>query len=137
MMRLPVLIRAIFLPGLFITAAGCGRTVPVEGTVTLDGKPIDYGTITFIPFERGKPAVSPVIDGKFKLNTHGKEAGAMRGKFKVVISKPQMQGVNEPGAGKELLPQSYSNTNKTILTYEVTEKDYEVRFDLNSQGTKP
>ena len=52
---------------------GCGGspwpTAPVHGTVTLDGKPLDNGRVTFVP-KAGRGA-SGIIqsDGTFKMET--------------------------------------------------------------------
>src|ERR1043166_7408580 len=108
---------------------GCSKLVNVEGLVTLDDKPLQKGSITFIPEAHGgKPAVAPIMrDGRFSLGTGNKD-GALRGKYKVVISSTR--------EGKEILTPTYSSTQKTLLTFEVSKDSAkDVHFDLNSQGT--
>jgi hypothetical protein len=77
---------------LLFAAAGCGRRlpVPVSGTVTLNGKPIEGATVTFHVLgddKEGRPA-SGTTDrtGTFHLKT-GDEVGARPGEYKVVIIK--------------------------------------------------
>lgn len=57
-----------------ISLSGCGGEptpimVPASGTVTLDGKPLDAGTIRFIPAPpfQGRAAYGTIEDGKFSI----------------------------------------------------------------------
>ena len=73
-------------------AAGCGRRppVPVSGTVTLDGQPVEGATVTFHVLGRdreGRPATGQTDKtGTFHLKT-GNAGGARPGDYKVVIIK--------------------------------------------------
>lgn len=87
---------------LLSTFAGCGRgitppsTVPVHGTVMLNGKPapgivvkfhpqFDIGSVKFIPYgETGK-------DGTFLLNTGAAGNGAPPGDYVVTFEKPKIE----------------------------------------------
>ena len=78
---------------LVFAAAGCNsqRTpVPVSGTVTLDGKPVEGATVTFHAVgndKEGRPASGQTDkSGTFHLKT-GNEHGARPGDYKVVIIK--------------------------------------------------
>ncbi len=60
-----------------------GERVPVRGRVSLDGKPLSYGTIAFIPEKGAGPARSTVVarvrNGEFQFDsTSGPEAGKHR-----------------------------------------------------------
>ena len=73
--------------------AGCGRTnlVKVQGTVTLDGKPLSWATIAFNPIGgQGRPA-SGLSDenGSFQLTTSRTNDGAAPGEYKVTVTKEQ------------------------------------------------
>lgn len=68
-----------------VSVAGCGGVEgparePISGVVTLDGKPLDQGLITFIPESGGDLIVSGlVVDGAFDLPRHeGPGLGAHR-----------------------------------------------------------
>lgn len=69
-LRVLSLISAVTLA---LAAAGCGGVEgpprePVSGMVTLDGKPLEKGMITFIPESGGDLIVSGlVVDGSFHL----------------------------------------------------------------------
>lgn len=66
---------------------GCGPSQGfVEGTVTVDGKPVDKGTIVlFSPLGQTRIAQATVGEGgKYRLQTSGKD-GIMPGDYKVMI----------------------------------------------------
>ncbi len=128
-----------------VLMAGCGeapagRGVPVEGTVTMDGKPLDGATITFM---------NDTFAGFGRTDANGKYRlvqGALPGVNKVVVSKLPPGAVDptvvlDPengidagqieaqamGSGKkvqdlrpkDLVPADYSDPAKTKLTYDV------------------
>ena len=93
--------RPIGLIGLTVllgAAAGCDgkRTpVPVSGTVTLDGRPVEGATVTFhlLGDDKDGRLASGQTDktGTFRLRT-GEEDGAQPGEYKVVIVKSVLAG---------------------------------------------
>lgn len=80
-----------WLPLLLLTAVvGCGEswpTVPLSGTVTVDGKPVERGHISFAPLEKdmGPDASAPIVNGRYELR-------APKGKVRVFL-----QGTRETG----------------------------------------
>jgi hypothetical protein len=78
-----------------LALGGCGEgrsvgpCVPVQGRVTLGGKPLVGGTVSFIPLEGGpdRPRAEGGIDaqGHYSLKTAGKE-GAPAGKYRAVVT---------------------------------------------------
>ena len=88
--------RRVLLVGLAVllfAGAGCGggrAPVPVSGTVTLDGKPVEGATVTFHLLgddKEGRPATGLTDKtGTFRLKT-GNEDGARPGEYAVVITK--------------------------------------------------
>lgn len=88
------------LIGLLVLFTGCDsgtpKTVPVSGTVTLKGKPVEGVTVIF---SRGQSAIGSGevavgktdANGKFELTSHfGPQAsapGAVAGDYKVTLSK--------------------------------------------------
>lgn len=79
------------LPGLVVLVcglAGCGdglELVPVAGTITLDGTPLEGATVIFRP-ERGRPS-SGTTDalGKYALRYTDEKAGALPGEHVVEV----------------------------------------------------
>jgi hypothetical protein len=79
---------------LAMIATGCsGKYTPVkvEGVVTLDGKPVEGVTIHFLAAKEGKEGRQAFAtsdkSGAFRLNTLGREDGALPGDYKVVVFK--------------------------------------------------
>jgi hypothetical protein len=81
-----------------LLAFGCGsggyKVAPVSGQVTLDGKPLEKGKITFQPIGEGTITPGPGSygttneKGEFSLRVVGTDAtGAVVGKHQVRISK--------------------------------------------------
>jgi hypothetical protein len=122
--------------------SGCGYGssdhVPVQGSVTFDGQPVDNGTITFYPQDKGKAQVSTeIVGGKYKLES-GK--GPMPGKYRVEILWKKKTGRQVPTPGDEtalmdetqqVLPPQY-NTQST-LTAEIEAKSNTKDFPLTSK----
>ncbi len=85
--------------GLF-AFAGCGdagpKLVPVSGTITLNGKPLEGAEIAFMPDASNKAGLAATDlsgpQGNFKVSTLNR-SGAVPGKYKVKITKT-------PGAAK-------------------------------------
>ena len=84
--------------------SGCGgvKTVPVTGTVTLDGKTLDGVSIVFVPTEQeGKQANGRTdASGTFTLSSVGADQGALPGSSKVGLSKLK-EGPAEAGKAVE------------------------------------
>ena len=71
-----------------IVAVGCGSKLsPVNGVVTLDGKPVAGATVTFVTSD-GKMSATGYTDdsGSFSLSA-GSQLGAYPGDYKVVVVK--------------------------------------------------
>lgn len=147
------LLAALTLP----VAAGCGSgnpsTVPVKGTVTLNGNPVDGASVTFVPEAGGRPATGTTdASGQFTLTTFETGDGAPEGKYKVGVNKtsaavnveagaggaapPGVQLSGPPGSGgppprpKSELPEKYGNAEKSGLTVEVKSGMEPVKLDL-------
>lgn len=124
------------------TWAGCGNAevAPVEGTITLGGKPIGPGVITFVPDKSkgnsGKGAVGYFeADGRYTLSTYEPGDGARRGNHHVFIT-PRAVGSSpnaDPLPGQQKLPpipKKYSNRNQSLLSAEVNAGSNTIDFDL-------
>jgi Domain of unknown function (DUF6795) len=90
--------RLVGLTVLLSAAAGCdGRRtpVPVSGTVTLDGQPVEGATVTFhlVSDDKDGRLATGQTDrtGTFRLRT-GDEDGVRPGDYKVVIVKSVLAG---------------------------------------------
>jgi hypothetical protein len=122
--------------------SGCGYgssdRVPVQGSVSFDGQPVDNGSIAFIPEEKGKVgANADIVAGKYKLES-GK--GPNPGKYRVEIFWKKKTGRQVPTPGDEsvmtdeiqqMLPPQY-NTQSTLTT-DIEAKSNTKDFTLTSK----
>jgi len=138
-----------FGPGCGGRATDAPKTVPVTGTVTFKGQPLEGATVAFSPKTTGLRSAIGTTDaaGHFKLTTLYPADGAMPGSYTVAISKTEggaapapnvdtsveatierskkaaMEGKMGPGvrkgASKDLLPAKYKTANTSGLTAEV------------------
>jgi hypothetical protein len=127
-----------------LALVGCGETdkwtadrpkpVPAMGTVLLDQKPVEGATIVFQPDGGGHTrAATGVTDaaGEFRLQTYDPNDGAVPGKFKVTVTKVEVEStaaseesnVNDSSAptSEWLIPKKYGNSATSGLKAEVTE----------------
>lgn len=120
---------------------GCGNSVhdphvrqPVSGTVTLDGKPIVSGAITFFPSDNQAVASgAAIVDGKYTIS---KADGLPVGNYKVMISAPVIAKSNNSNPAEfpgyqEQIPQKY-NTQTTLTCDVKPHPGNAFTFDLKS-----
>lgn len=131
----------LFLPLtliMVITAVlGCGSdvpkgpekisTTPVDGVVTLNGKPAAEVSIS-LHHSEGKVAPRGISDkdGKFSIATYGKDDGAPAGKYKVTAAKNMTKEISPgvlapppPGGFKSDIPTKYESVNTTDISVEI------------------
>jgi hypothetical protein len=112
--------------------AGCSRgpkTIPVTGTVKLDGKPVTGATVRFSdPSVKQTPVGTTDAQGKFTL-AYMNKPGAPAGNYKVSISKPA-EGAE--GGATEIFPARYNAKTKLTAVVE-TGGQNDFPFDLTSE----
>jgi hypothetical protein len=98
--------------------------LPVSGTITLRGVPIDQGMIQFLSTDanpRGPVAGAMIRDGKFAVP---REQGLPPGSYRVLITSPESNakeapvgppGIKMPPLGKERVPASYNRDSKQTV----------------------
>lgn len=127
------------LCAVLLVIVGCGRSKPnfefgtVEGTVTLDGKPLAGAAVVFEPGV-GRPSYGSTSEsGEYSLTYRGNPWGAIVGHHTVRITTEAVLE-NSPDAPpvflKERLPQRYHS--KSILTADVLAGQNIVDFPLTS-----
>ncbi len=166
------LMQTVALGLVVLVALGCGSsnsgldTVPVSGTVTLDGSPVEGARVVFAPAGGGK-AASGVTDasGRYKLTTLDPGDGALPGNYLVMISKTEATGQSpaseavKPGMSAEeatqaamealdkgeqaepqfedRLPAKYKDPSKSGLKVDVAKGGQtEFDFQLTSDGAE-
>jgi hypothetical protein len=110
---------------------GCGSSLPasVDGTVTLDGRPLPEGplidgTVMFYPTSGGAAAYGSVTSGgKYVMNTgstKGIEPGGYVVTVRVVeIDPPPPGGYNNAPGQRLITPPRYEDRDQTDLKAEV------------------
>lgn len=134
---------AALAAALALTAAGCGAPAgparqPVAGTVTLDGKPLDSGTITFLPDDGGPGAFGPIHAGTYQFSAAD---GPPPGRYRVEIVDPRPTGkqVPDPDAPsgtvaevRNAIPPRY-NARTELEAVVVDTADNSFPFDLSTR----
>lgn len=132
---------------------------PVEGRVTLDGKPLERGEIRFAPDSAagttGPQSVSPLgAGGAFTLRGPGGRLGAVPGQHRVYLAMPIENGAPtppieidgkpvahddtpQPGSGAPKVPGRYLMPETSGLTATITPGESgRLEFDLVSAPHK-
>jgi len=120
-------------------ASGCGHhgldvpTATISGIVTLDGQPVEKGTINFIPADGLAPTAGAIVQaGKYSLK-------APKGEARIQISAPKVVGTRKiydtpdspiEDVVEENIPSIYNADS--VLTYKVKTNQSNVDFDLKS-----
>jgi len=119
----------VFLPLVLVVCLGCGAgkdphgREPLDGTVTFQGKPLNTGTIEFLPPEPGKGAGTRALiqDGKYQIPA---EQGLTPGTYRVLISSAESNssaepvgppGMKMPPLGKERIPAKYNRDSRETV----------------------
>jgi hypothetical protein len=120
-----------------IFLAGCSRQgpeiAPVEGTVYLDGKPLEGAYLKFQP-PNGRPSVGATdANGEYEMIYSRQENGALVGEHTVSISTYQ-RGNREDGIPPvpEKLPTKYNSQSELKKTVEPRHNT--IDFELDSEG---
>lgn len=132
--------RAAWL-GCLVILIGCGPGGPdiasVEGTVTMDGKPLEYATVVFIP-TGGRPAGAMTDkEGKYVLNFSAGRKGAIPGPNKIRVTTLRDPSEDEDGnpipGSKETIAMEYNQQTTLEFNVEAGKKNI-ANFDLKSGG---
>ncbi|WP_339728059.1 hypothetical protein [uncultured Gimesia sp.] len=136
------------IPMLPFLLAGCSgnerpKTIPVTGTVTIDGKLLPKGTVTFQPKSSSegnvkRPAIGQIdTTGRVQLSTFEAGDGVLPGSYAVVITAFENDPTAEEYAAgvkrKSLIPDKYSNALTSGLEADVAEGKNDFTFDLKSR----
>jgi len=137
------LVHVLVLTGTVIFS-GCGGepgldgTITVTGTVSYQGQPVEGAIVMFSPEGEGRAASGRTdASGRFQLTTLKPDDGALPGRYKVALSKTEVEGAEMTSeearayyekhrraptvTSKELLPEKYKKTATSGLMAEVTE----------------
>lgn len=98
----------------------------LSGNVTIDGKPVPVGEISFEPDgksgNKGPASFTPIKDGKYMVDG---DSGVIGGKYSVTIIGFDGVAVGEASDGKELLKKPY--LEKIDLPKEDSTRDFDIK----------
>jgi len=121
---------------------GCGgpasTAVPISGTVTVEGKPIEGGLITFLSPDGQTPAAgAPIKGGAYQVEVEPGQKKIMILGTKVVGEELVLKGVPDSGTREKIETITHPNYNAkhlTPLTATVSVANEEINFDLKKNG---
>ncbi len=132
----------------FACCVGCGQTemptVPVEGTVQLDGRPLENVLVRFLPDTvdgETCPGSAGVTDaqGHFRLRCEDQRDGAVVGRHRVVLedmavyAMPRKENAPPPAKSvKSRVPPHYGSAANTPLCVDIEREQSPVRIDLSA-----
>lgn len=133
---------AILLAACLVCDVGCGRRptlVPVSGRVTLNGKPLEFGSVMIQP--TAGPAARGTIrpDGGFTVGTFAPGDGAIVGPATVRVACYEQQRPGAPppqgelALGKSLVPEKYTQFETSGITATVAAGMGPLEIDLKSK----
>lgn len=124
-----------------LLAVGCGRhAAKVSGSVTLGGRPLKSGVVSFTPAKGGSSAYGNIgSDGRYRLQT-GAETGLDPGEYKVTVAAnatPEEAAAMGFKVGREgimplLTPQKYADVSTTPLSATVKSGSQEIDLVVES-----
>ena len=124
-----------------ISLVGCGgvKRLPVSGTVTLEGRPVNGGILTFSPdTAKGNMAkiscACPVREGRYELQTVGitrsdTGSGVPPGWYKVTYNTLDLATKKRPQAAIQV-HDKYKNAETTPLSVEVKDNPEPGAYDI-------
>lgn len=132
--KMPIKSRLVVLiPCVFLGFSGCGSappaaisnqtTIPVKGVVTIKGRPVAQGSISFEPENGGREANGNIENGTFVLSTFQNEDGAVAGLHRVAVK-------GAAGGKKDPIPVKFHNYSSSGITIEVKPDQTDYKIDL-------
>ena len=117
------------------------KTVPVKGTLTIDGKAANNVQISLVPLDSSMAtATGQVKDGSFELFSGVQGTpGAMPGKYKVVLAQQlsgeeaaaaYKAGMAKPGAQKLSFPEKYRDPKTSDQEVELKAGPNDIKIDI-------
>src|SRR5262245_16942823 len=119
-----MMLRFVAGTSLFMLFAGCGQsaTVPVTGTVTMNGQPATDAEVIFTPSKGRVASGTTDAAGKFTLSTNKPGDGAVPGDHKVTVVEYYPPGKPPPmtsGGPPSRFPGKYGDASQTPLEAKV------------------
>jgi len=135
--RIPAVFPLCLILAAMLPTAGCGsgpEMAPVSGHITVAGRPVNRGTVFFVP-DAKKGAIGKAAsgnsgpDGTYSLRTGLDMKGALVGNYRVAVTG---RGMDDPETmpPNRQIPSRYGNPDQSGLTAEVKSEPNTLDFDL-------
>jgi hypothetical protein len=121
-----------------LAASGCGdgrpTRVPVSGRVLIDGQPLKFGVVDFVP--EGGRSSSGILDssGHFSLSCFTENDGAIVGKHQIQVHAEEV--INDTTA-RIHAPKKYGYLQTSGLSDEIKEPTDSIVINLTWKGNVP
>lgn len=131
----------LLLAGVTLAACGCTRRAEVSGVVTLDGKPLSAGVVTFTPAAGGPTGYAAIgADGTYRVQT-GAAEGLPPGGYVVTVAAnapPAADSQSGPGPLADgirplVTPQRYADPSQSPLRVVLKSGSQALPFELTSE----
>jgi hypothetical protein len=128
----------VALMAILSTVMGCSDGRParlsVSGQVLIDGKPLQMGSIKFVP-EGARPSSGKIDEnGRFTLTCYDGGDGVVPGTHRVQVSSMEVLSASKV---RWMAPPKYADFRNSGLTYELTEPTDDLKIELTWDGGKP
>lgn len=132
------IILLFLLCGAQVLGSGCGdgrpKRLAVSGQVLIDGKPLSYGYIRFVP-QGARPSGGNLDDdGRFTLSCYSKNDGIIPGVHQVEVDASESLSSTKV---KWHAPKKYFRYNTSGLTQKIEESTDSLVIELTWDGGKP
>ena len=137
-LALVLCVSSVAILGISGCGDGRGVRVPVSGAVTIDGQPLAFGQIMFMPVvngENNRPGGGSLnSDGSYRVSAYTAFDGLPPGQYKVAITGTEPISDDSQ---RWHAPKKYANVATSGLTADIEEATEELRFELSWKGEKP
>jgi len=121
-----------------VALVGCGdgrqARVLMSGQVLIDGQPLTYGSVRFVPKDARASVAKLDKEGRFTLSCYGKKDGVIPGVHRVQVNASEWISDNQR---KWHAPPKYFRYKTSGLTQEITESTESLVINLTWDGGKP
>lgn len=110
------------------------QRVSVSGQVLIDGQPLTWGTIMFVP-EKLRPSVGSLdANGRFTLSCFDGGDGAVLGTHRLEVTANKVAGEEDP---PWLVPSKYADYQTSGLAVTITGRTDSLVIHLSTEGAPP
>jgi len=140
---IPRALGSMSIAGLCLVAIGCGESgapgrAQAQGTITLDGRPLEKGTVFFVDASGLPAGVGNIQGGSFEISENAGTKGVLPGDYRVKVESWKV----EPGTlldngsfakGESAIAKKYNDAGASGLKAEVKPGSNSFEFEVTSK----